>query len=106
MNLNRDHLIKLGLALGLFYPTLEKMNAFPTEMVVAWLNRQDNVLQESGEPTWRRLADALEKIGQTGIATDIRGSKCHGSSVADTQQSISGPSKSRLDCAIGICWSK
>lgn len=98
-NLKRNHVIELGLKLGLYYPTLEKMNDVPTEMVAAWLNRQDNVLGQSGEPTWRGLADALEMIGHTGIANDIRKSKCHQSSAADSQQCTSGPSQSR---AIGV----
>ena len=47
------------------------MTSFPDEVVAAWLNRQDNVLQQSGEPTWSTLEDALRKIGQTGLAEDI-----------------------------------
>ena len=64
---------KLGGALGLLYPTLQKMTSFPDEVVAAWLNRQDNVLQHSGEPTWSTLEEALRKIGQTGLAEDIQG---------------------------------
>lgn len=78
------------------------MNDLPTEMVVAWLNHQDEVLDQSGEPTWKGLADALEKIGQTGIAQDIRTNKCCGSSAADTQQDVSGSNQSRADRAIGM----
>ena len=90
--MKHDHIIKLGLELGLFYPTLEKMNNLLTEMVAAWLNREDNVLQQSGEPTWNGLVDALKKIGQAGIAKDILKEKYHGSSAAaDTHQGISGP---------------
>ena len=77
------------------------MNNLPTEMVVAWLNRQDNVLHQSGEPTWKGLADALEKIGQAGIAQDIRRRECCDSSAADTQQDVSGSDQSRSDDAIG-----
>lgn len=97
------------MVLGLYYPTLVRMNDLPVEMVVAWLNRQDNVLHQSGEPTWKGLADALEKVEQRGIAQDIRTSKCCDSSAADTQQDISGSNQSRLDHAIGMhvkCWSK
>ena len=49
------------------------MTSFPDEVVAAWLNRQDNVLQQSGEPTWSTLEEALRKIGQTGLAEDVRG---------------------------------
>lgn len=49
------------------------MTSFPDEVVAAWLNRQDNVLQHSGEPTWSTLEDALRKIGQTGLAEDVKG---------------------------------
>jgi hypothetical protein len=54
------------------YPTLQKMTSFPDEVVAAWLNRQDEVLQHSGEPTWSTLEDALRKIGQTGLAEDVK----------------------------------
>ena len=62
----------LGGALGLLYPTLQKMTTFPDDVVAAWLNRQDEVLQHSGEPTWSTLEDALRKIGQTGLAEDVK----------------------------------
>ncbi len=107
-NLTRHHAIELGRELGLYQPTLDRMNDLPTEMVVAWMNRQDSVLHQSGEPTWKGLADALEKIGQAGVAQDIRTSNYCGSSAADTiarsiQRDISGPS---LDHEIGICMLK
>ena len=62
---------RLGGALGLLYPTLRKMTSFPDQMVAAWLNRQDEVLERTGEPTWSTLANALREIGQTGVAEDI-----------------------------------
>ena len=64
---------RLGEALGLLYPTLRKMTSFPDEMVAAWLNRQDEVLKHGGEPTWSTLENALRKIGQTGLAEDVKG---------------------------------
>ena len=64
---------RLGGALGLLYPTLQRMSSFPDEMVAAWLNREDEVLQKSGEPTWSTLEDALRKIGQNGLAEDVKG---------------------------------
>jgi hypothetical protein len=48
------------------------MTSFPDEMVAAWLNRRDEVLQRSGEPAWSTLEDALRKIGQTGLAEDVK----------------------------------
>jgi hypothetical protein len=54
------------------YPTLQKMTSFPDGVVAAWLNRQDEVLQHSGEPTWSTLEDALRKIGQTGLAENVK----------------------------------
>ena len=63
---------RLGGALGLLHPTLKKMTSFPDDVVAAWLNRQDEVLQHSGEPTWSTLENALRKIGQTGLAEDVK----------------------------------
>ena len=45
---------------------------FLSKMVASWLKRHDNVLNQSGEPTWSVLADKLEEIGCTKIAADIR----------------------------------
>ena len=70
-NLVSPDVRRLGLVLGLLYPTLEPMMSLD-QMVAAWLNRQDDVLSRSGEPTWSRLADALREIGQTGLAEDIK----------------------------------
>ena len=73
--LRPENLIALGIALGLSYPTILRMGSgddFLNRIVAAWLNRQDNVLKYSGEPTWRVLADKLEKLGQKEITTDIR----------------------------------
>ena len=70
-NLNDRDLVKLGQALGLSYITLETMKNVPEEMVAAWLNRRDNVLSKSGEPTWAKLIEALKEIGHTGIAQNI-----------------------------------
>ncbi len=41
------------------------------DMTAAWLNKEDDILDKSGEPTWSRLVEALEKIGQKGVAEDI-----------------------------------
>lgn len=68
---NRD-LILLGQALGLLRSNLKKMKDLPEDMIDAWLNRTDHVLETSGEPTWKSLCDALKEIGQIGIVTDIQ----------------------------------
>ena len=70
-NLDSEKLTDLGEALGLLYPNLRRMNNILDGMTSAWLNKEDNVLNKSGEPTWSRLVAALEEIGQKGIAKDI-----------------------------------
>ena len=65
------------------------MTKLPDEMVAAWLNRQDGVLTRGGgEPTWNRLAEALKRVGQIGMAKDIRMRKCGDSSTEGRQQSM------------------
>ena len=61
----------VGGSLGLAYNTLDKMKDIPSEMVAAWLRREDYVMAVSGEPTWRSLVNALRKEGQEGTARDI-----------------------------------
>ena len=68
---NESDLIRLGGALGLYYPHLRRMNPFLEELVAAWLNRRDNVLSASGDPTWVSLIKALQDIDQPGIAQKI-----------------------------------
>ena len=70
-NLDSDKLRDLGGALGLFYPNLRRMTNILDDMTAAWLNKEDDILDKSGEPTWSRLVEALEKIGQKGVAEDI-----------------------------------
>ena len=72
------HWKKLGLALGLLYPTLqkiereqhEKVDDCLMEMLAAWLQQQDNVSQ-NGVPSWSVLGIALEKIGERQLASEI-----------------------------------
>ena len=71
-DLSNEQLIDLGGALGLYFPTLRRMKDLPNDMVAAWLLRQEDVLETSGEPTYERLAKALEQIGQNGLAKDVR----------------------------------
>ena len=70
-NLKSEDLIRLGGALGLFYPTMEKMKSLCYDLVLAWLNQQDNVLKESGKPTWKSLLSGLRTIGHEGVAQTI-----------------------------------
>ena len=61
--------MKLGLALGLYFPTLDKIeqsrgsdvDRCKMEMLHSWLKKADNV-ERKGGPTWRQLISALEKI--------------------------------------------
>ena len=69
-DLPNEDLITLGGALGLSFPKLKKMRDLPSELVAAWLRKEDNVL-ECGKPTWRLLATALKDIGQNGVAKSI-----------------------------------
>ena len=69
-DLPNEDLVTLGGALGLSFPKLKKMRDLPSEMVAAWLRKEDNVL-ERGKPTWRLLATALKDIGQNGVADSI-----------------------------------
>ena len=73
--MDNEQLINLGGALGLRYTTLGRMKTLPNEMVAAWLRREEGVLKRSGEPTYERLAEALEDMDQNGLATDIREQK-------------------------------
>ena len=74
-DLDTEQLQLLGLALGLYYPTVKGMKSLPDDLIHAWLLRQDDVIKRSGEPTYERLALALEEIGQNGIAQDVQKQK-------------------------------
>lgn len=70
-DLNEDHCISLGGALGLTYTNLNRMKRYPEDVVAAWLRKEDNVIKHP--PTWHNLVRALEKISQNGIAYEVRG---------------------------------
>ena len=70
-NLDKNDLMNLGGALGLSYPKLKEMEPLRGDMVAAWLNKEDFVSEQSGEPSWESLKAALKKIGQTGLADTI-----------------------------------
>ena len=73
----KDLLLKdlksLGEALGLRYTTLDRMtsDSLCEGLVLAWLNQQDNVMKESGKPTWESLMRALRTIGHGELAQQI-----------------------------------
>ena len=68
----------LGLALGLLYPTLKKIDEDQrgktdkcvTEMIAAWLEKKDNVANQ-GVPSWLVLQAALRKIDENELADKI-----------------------------------
>ena len=68
----------LGLELGLLYPTLTRiekeqhglLDRCKTEMLVAWLQQQDNVAV-TGAPCCAVLKAALEKIDENQLASEI-----------------------------------
>ena len=75
--------LNLGLALGLFYPTLEtiekeqrgEVKQCKTKMLASWLRQQDDV---SDVPSWAMLRRALEEIGERQLANDLCGSSHDG----------------------------
>ena len=68
----------LGLALGILYTTLQKIEGQQhhvvddcmREMLAAWLQQQDNVTRK-GIPSWTVLQTALRKIGENKLANEI-----------------------------------
>ena len=68
----------LGLALGLLYPTLERIDEeqrgaiekCKTKMIAAWLQQQDNVCK-NGDPSWVVLRTALEKVEERQLASEL-----------------------------------
>ena len=82
MDLSKDEIYSLGLALGLIDCTLShfedsSVQRYLSHMLKAWLRRQDNVDRKSGPPTWRSLVKALraDTVRQTGIANMIEKDK-------------------------------
>ena len=71
-----------GLEAGLYKNTLEtikatnKENTHPcfVECLSRWLRGEDDV-DRQGKPSWRRLAEILEELGQQRLADEIRGRK-------------------------------
>ena len=76
---NFNDWLSLGLALGLLYPTLERIEEeqrgaiekCKTKMIAAWLQQQDNI-SKKGAPSWMMLKTALREIEETSWLTRSR----------------------------------
>ena len=68
----------LGLELGLFHSTLQviedeqrgRVRRCIMEMVSEWLKQRDNV-RKRGTSSWRRLVNALRRVGEDRIAEEV-----------------------------------
>ena len=68
----------LGLAMGLLYPSLKKIDEDQRgktdrcvmEMIASWLQQQDNV-SKKGVPSWAVLQTALREIGEIQLSDEI-----------------------------------
>lgn len=71
--LTNEELIGIGTSLGLRYTTLKKMksDSLLHGMVHAWLRKDDEVTEVSGEPSWESLVIALKVNGLNRLAFDI-----------------------------------
>ena len=72
-DLEVGQIINLGVSLGLSDKTVTsaKSKDIPSRMVTAWLSRKDNVMETSGNPSWKSLKDALLKIEVIDVANMI-----------------------------------
>ena len=76
-----NDLVRLGLELGLKYDRLKRLESvqsgnFCLDLISSWLREVDDVSERSGKPSWESLANALEEIGQNGIAKKVRDCRC------------------------------
>ena len=74
-----ESLLLLGLALGLSYTKLRRLEkaTFLLDMLSMWLREEDDVM-EFGPPTWKTLVKALrdKTVGQNGRAQTIEKYHC------------------------------
>ena len=78
----KDKWHDFGLEAGLYPPTLSTIGDTHrgdsekcfSKCLSLWLERADNV-DEKGKPTWQRLADILEEMGNKALADTIRNNK-------------------------------
>ena len=103
-DLTSSQLRTLGCALGLSYSRLERMTQsdLPNEMIAAWLRREDDVPERSGQPTWNTLACKLKDIGQTGKSDDIT-QKWRQEHVSSANSSVQGTCMQTSSSIIMIC---
>ena len=75
-NIETEKLILLGMFLGLSQVELKRCTAkeLLRDLITWWMEKRHRVKEESGEPTWRSLAKALqdECVGLTGTSQDIQ----------------------------------
>ena len=67
-DMDREEVIRLGIALGLSFIKLKGMIIFPEDVIASWLKGDD----KCGPPSWTSLATALERTGHTAIASKVR----------------------------------
>ena len=68
---NNQDLLMIGEGLGLTgLRTKLTTDTFLDDLVGAWLERKYRV-DEVGRPTWRKLVEVLQEVGQNGLAKDI-----------------------------------
>ena len=73
-DLSNREIANVGVMLGLRYSRFKKMNpeSFMDDMVLAWLRKDDDIDEKTGDPSWYTLCQALEDCGHNGIASNIK----------------------------------
>ena len=102
MDLMREQIFRLGLVLGLRIPTLDSMRDSPTfldDMLVAWLQGQDNVDRRGGH-TWRALVKGLRhpSVAQNETADRIQSERCLGFFSSELPQHLSKSNEILVAC--------
>ena len=72
--LSIQDLTKVAMNLGLDYSRFLRVSpeSLLQNMVQAWLRKDDDVIEKSGEPSWDSLCKALEECGHKGTALNIK----------------------------------